>query len=76
MPGYFPIVGHACVHDYITVRCPLCLATYVLALPRLPKFAGTVHTNVDLLRSAWGTCGEHPSQITVDEKHFNATTVS
>lgn len=67
MPGYFPIVGHECVHDYITVRCPACNATYVLALPRVPKFAGTVHANVSLLKRTWGLCGHHPSEIRVAE---------
>lgn len=65
MPGRFPIAGYPCAHDYITVRCPVCKATYVLALPRVPKFAGAVHVNVDLLKAAWGLCGAHPEQITV-----------
>lgn len=68
MPGYFPLVGHACVYDYITVRCPSCKATYILALPRIPKFSGTVHSKVDFLRSAWGACGDHPSEITVEDR--------
>ena len=67
MPGYFPLVGYECAHDYITVRCPACNATYVLALPRTPIFVGTVHAKVNLLKSTWGTCGQHPSQITVSE---------
>jgi hypothetical protein len=65
MPGHFPLAGYACVHDYITVRCPVCNATYVLAMPRIPRFAGTVHAKVSRLRATWGSCGHHPSEITV-----------
>lgn len=65
MPGPFPVVDHPCVHDYITVRCPACNATYLLALPRIPKFAGTVHANVSLLKLNWGLCGRHPSEVTI-----------
>jgi hypothetical protein len=67
MPGPFPVVAHPCVHDYITVRCPACNATYVLALPRIAKFAGTVHANVNLLKSHWGSCGYHLSEVTIAE---------
>lgn len=65
MPGPLPIVGLEWSHDYITVRCPACNATYVLALPRVPKFAGTVHAKVSLLKSIWGACGHHPPEIAV-----------
>jgi hypothetical protein len=74
MPGYFPIVGFECAHDYITVRCPACNATYVLAMPRIPKFAGTVHANVNLLKSTWGLCGHHPQEITVSSASAAGTT--
>ena len=67
MPGYFPIVSVGCAHDYITVRCPACNATYVLAMPRIPKFAGTVHAKVTLLKATWGLCGHHPQEITVSD---------
>ncbi len=67
MPRYFPLPGAVCAHDYITVRCPSCNATYVLALPRTPQFAGTVHAKVTLLKARWGLCGHHPDEITVAE---------